>query len=120
MDIMTTMHYFPEFSDAVDEGFKLPSQFCGGAANTMPLADLINNNNPPVPWSSSSFTNSPFTTISFTNNNSTTQMLQQQEQTPPAMFSNSIKQSWKPTNMSEATNPCGKLLAHTRVYHLIL
>ncbi|KAE9603599.1 hypothetical protein Lal_00002235 [Lupinus albus] len=98
------MMHFPEFSAAYgqnDTVEKFPQpEFSGGAVNTntMPLADLINN--PPMPWSS--FTNSPSSSISFTNN--PTQVLHQQEQNRPAMLSNSVKESWEPSNTIEAAN----------------
>ncbi|OIV97644.1 hypothetical protein TanjilG_12401 [Lupinus angustifolius] len=92
------MMQFPEFSAAYgqnDTVEKFPQpEFSGGAVNT----------NPPMPWSS--FTNSPSVSISFTNN--PTQVLHQHEQNRPPMLSNSVKESWKPSNMLEAANPYEK------------
>ncbi|XP_061343228.1 transcription factor HEC2-like [Gastrolobium bilobum] len=85
MDMMTMMMmHLPEYSasygdDAV-EGFPPPEELHGASNNirrSMPLTDLIGN--PPMPWSSTSFTQLPSTTISFGNN--PTPILQEQEQT---------------------------------------
>ena len=89
MDMMTMMmlQHLPQLSEPYThtmEGFHPPEDHFYGN-NTMPLADLIDNNNPhsSMPWSSSySFTHLPSSTISFSNNNPI--MLQEQQQHSPS------------------------------------